>query len=121
VLTSALLQGWSVPVVARFLNVAGTQPPASVFPLEFEAPKGSDTDLVDFIVPYNAAVIGRPIVELGLPGDSLIVLIIRNEQFIVPSGGTVLEAGDSILALVNKENLPGVRAVLSKVVTPVAT
>jgi len=33
----------------------------------------------------------------------------------VPSGGTVLEAGDSILALVNKENLPRVRGVLSEV------
>jgi cell volume regulation protein A len=115
VLTSALLQGWSVPFVARLLNVADTKTRRSTFPLEFEAPKGTDTDLVDFIIPYDALVIGKPIVELGLPADSLIVLIIRNEQFIVPSGGTVLEAGDSILALVNKQNLPTVRDVLSEI------
>ncbi len=46
---------------------------------------------------------------------STTILIIRNEQFIVPAGGTVLQAGDSILALVNKENLPRVRGVLSEV------
>jgi len=38
-----------------------------------------------------------------------------HELFIIPSGGTVLEAGDSILTLVNKENLPRVRAALSEV------
>ncbi|MBI3004864.1 MAG: potassium/proton antiporter, partial [Ignavibacteriales bacterium] len=74
-----------------------------------------DTDMVDFIIPYHSAVSGKSIVELGMPGDSLVVLIIRNEKFIVPSGGTVLEDGDTILALVNKNNLPEVRKILSEV------
>ena len=50
--------------------------------------------------------------ELGLPRDSLIVLINRNESFLVPSGGTILEAGDVVLVLVNKGNLAEVREIL---------
>ncbi len=113
VLTSTLFQGWSIPFVARLFTVDAPRERTPSCPLEFDAPKGTDTDLVDLMVPYNSAVVGRSIVELGLPSDSLIVLIIRNEDFIVPSGGTVLESGDTILTLVNKRNLPIVRDLLA--------
>jgi cell volume regulation protein A len=50
-----------------------------------------------------------------MPKDSLIILINRNEEFIVPSGGTVLQEGDQVSALVNKANLPQVSEIFSKV------
>lgn len=115
VLTSTLLQGWSIPIVARWLAVDAPLEMRPRYPLEFEAPQGIDTDMVDFIIPYNSAISGKSIVDLGMPDDSLVVLIIRNEKFIVPSGGTLLEDGDTILALVNKNNLPDVRRILSEV------
>ena len=65
-------------------------------------------------MPYNSEADGKPIVELGMPTDSLIVLVSRNESFLVPSGGTVLQEGDTVLVLVNKNNLPEVRSVLGK-------
>ncbi|MGH2567745.1 MAG: potassium/proton antiporter [Bacteroidota bacterium] len=114
VLTSALLQGWSIPLAARLLKVDTPLVPKKQYPIEFEPTEGVDTDLVDFILSYNSALAGKSIVEVGMPPDSLIVLISRGEKFIVPSGGTTLEDGDTILALVNKENLPAVRAVLSQ-------
>lgn len=113
VLTSALFQGWSIPFVARMLRIDAPLPTVQRVPLEFETPKGSDTELYDFIVPYNSAAVNKPIVELGLPKGCLIVLIIRNEKFVVPSGGTVLEPGDTILALVNKAHLDEFRNILT--------
>ena len=83
-------------------------------PLEFSSSDNKETELVDFIVPYHSAIIGRPVVELGLPKDSLIVLISRNDKFVVPSGGTVLEEGDTLLALVTKQNVGEVRRILSQ-------
>lgn len=115
VLTSALLQGWSIPTVAKFLKVAKPMPRLSRLPLEFIPSKQTDTDLVEFVVPFNAAVVGKSIVELGMPKDSLIVIITRNEEFLVPSGGTVLDAGDAILALVNKTNLSQIREIFSRI------
>lgn len=114
VLTSALLQGWSIPAVARLFKVDAPQPRKRQYPIEFEPAAGMETELVELIVPAHAAVAGKALVELGMPRDSLIVLISQNEEFIVPSGGTVLNEGDVVLALVNKRNLPEVRAIFSK-------
>jgi len=114
VLTSALLQGWSIPAVARFLSLDAPLVPKRHYPIEFAPLQGVDTQLVDLIVPYNSAAAGMSVVELGLPQDSLIVLISRNDDYLVPSGGTVLQGGDTLLVLVNKTNLPDVRAVLER-------
>jgi cell volume regulation protein A len=114
VLTSALLQGWSIPVVARLLRLRTPLKPRRRYPIEFEPQEGVDAELIEFIIPYSSAIAGKTIVELGLPDDSLIVLINRNESFLVPSGGTILEAGDVVLVLVNKNNLADVREILMR-------
>lgn len=114
VLTSALMQGWSIPAAARLFRVDAPRELKRRYPLEFSPVEGIDTELVDLIVPYNSAAAGKSIVELGMPEDSLIVLIGRNENLLVPSGGTVLQEGDTVLVLVNKNNLPHVRTILGK-------
>lgn len=114
VLTSALLQGWSVPLVARALHLDAPPGVARRHPIEFAPVEGVDAELIDLIIPYNAAVAGKSIVELNMPQDSLIVLISRNDDYIVPSGGTVLQESDTALVLVNKKNLATVRGIFEK-------
>ncbi len=114
VLTSALLQGWSIPVIARLLRLDAPFEQKRRYPIEFAPLEGVDTELIDLIIPYSSALAGKSIIELDLPQDSLIVLISRNENFIVPSGGTVLQESDTVLVLVNKSNLPAVRAIFEK-------
>ena len=114
VLTSALLQGWSIPIIARLLRLDAPFEQKRRYPIEFAPLEGVDTELVDLIVPYNSSIAGKSIIELDLPQDSLIVLISRNEEFIVPSGGTVLQESDTVLVLVNKNNLPAVRAIFER-------
>jgi cell volume regulation protein A len=114
VLTSALLQGWSIPAVARLMRLQAPPEMKRHYPIEFAPMEGVDTQLVDFIIPFNAAIAGRSIVELGLPPDSLIVLVNRDEKFFVPSGGTVLEGGDVVLVLINDKNIGEVREKLMK-------
>lgn len=114
VLTSALLQGWSIPAIARWLRLDAPFEPKRRYPIEFAPMEGADTELVDLIVPYDSAVVGQSLVELSLPHDSLIVLISRNDNFIVPSGGTILQESDTVLVLVNKSNLSAVREIFAK-------
>lgn len=76
--------------------------------------EGVDTELVDLIVPYDSAVAGKSIIELDLPRDSLITLVSRNDGFIVPSGGTVLQESDTVLILVNKNNLAAVKEIFAE-------
>jgi len=110
-----MFQGWSIPLAARALRLDAPMDRKLRYPIEFAPVDGVDTELVDMMVPYNSAIAGSAIVELGLPRDSLIVLISRNDNFLVPSGGTILQEGDTILVLVNKTTLPQVRAILSRV------
>ncbi len=114
VLTSVLLQGWTLVPAAKVLKVDAPFEKKKQYPIEFNPMEGVDTELIDFIIPYDSAVTKKPIVELGFPNDSRIVLIWRNEKSIVPSGGSVLEEGDTILALVNNGNIEEVKNILSQ-------
>lgn len=114
VLTSALFQGWSMPAVAKWLHLEMPVHKKHSYPIEFEPQGNVDTQLIDLMIPMNSQVIGKSIVELGMPADSLVVLINRDDNFIVPSGGTNIEEGDTLLVLVNKNNLPVVRSIISQ-------
>jgi cell volume regulation protein A len=114
VLTSALLQGWTVPIAAKKLRLDAPMKKSLQYPIEFAPSEHSDTQLIDLMVPVNSDIIGKTIVELGLPADSLVVLINRDDTYVVPSGGTMIEESDTLLVLVNNETLPIVRSIISK-------
>ncbi|MCU7493689.1 MAG: potassium/proton antiporter [Ignavibacteria bacterium] len=114
VLTSALLQGWTINPMARLLKVDTPEVKVPQSPIEFSQVEGMDADLVDFYVFEGSKNVGKSLVELRLPHDSLVVLINRNENYIVPSGGTTIENGDILLILVSNENLNKVKEILSR-------
>lgn len=119
VLTSVLLQGTSIPLVVQWLGLAERQLHRARHPLEFEEGAGGmDTTLMDFIVPYNSKATGKPLLELGLPQGSVIALISRNDKYIVPTGTTVLEPGDVLLILLNKDAVADVNRILSATQPP---
>lgn len=112
VLTSVLVQGTSIPIVARWLGVDEPVRARRRSPLEFEPTQGIRGDLVEMEVPSDAGVVGKQIVELGLPAGALFALIGRDDNFLVPGGSTVIEAGDNILVLADDESLVKVRQLL---------
>ncbi len=114
VLTSTLLQGWSIPPVARFFKVDAPAERRRKYPLEMISSDGINTGLVDLVLPAGSAAAGKSIVELGLPRDTLIVLVGRNDTYLVPTGGTVLEEGDTLLALAGDAQLPALRSALGQ-------
>ncbi|MCG3177274.1 MAG: K(+)/H(+) antiporter NhaP2 [Candidatus Omnitrophica bacterium] len=114
VLLSVLLQGTTIPLVAKWLKVDAPLEHKRRYPIEFEPTEGVNTDLVEYMIPFNAAVAGKAIYELGLPADCLVTMICRNDQFIVAGGKTVLEEGDIVLALVNPETQKTLLSIFSK-------
>lgn len=113
VLTSVLLQGTSIPLVVQWLGLATSQRSRPRFPLEFEEREGADATLMDFIIPYHSPAVGKPLMGLGLPHESVITLIIRGDKYVVPTGTTMLESGDVLLVLLKKESIAGVNRILS--------
>jgi len=113
VLTSVAIQGTSIVPLAKRLGVDAPLQPKRQYPIGAEPMEGIDTDLVEFIIPPNSAVAGKPIVGLGLPSGSLITLISRDEQFLVPDGATTLLEGDVVLVLATAANAKQVGGILS--------
>lgn len=113
-LTSALVQGWSIPLVARIFRVKGKTEIESHLPIEMTDSIKTNNDLLDLIIPQNSAVAGKTLAELSLPPESLITVIYRDNDYVVPSGGSVLEEGDMILVLVNKDNISIVKNIFTK-------
>lgn len=105
VLTSVLVQGMSIGWMAQWLGVNAETPTLPRYPLEFIPDVSINSRLVEIAIPPTAPVVGRSILQMGLPNGALIVLVRRGLESVVPNGGTVLEAGDRLLLLANEDAL----------------
>src|SRR5437868_2206710 len=64
--------------------------------LQFE---GGKARLEEVTLAEGSPAVGRQVSELGMPRDSTLVAIVRDEHVIVPRGDTSLHAGDEVLVL----------------------
>jgi potassium/hydrogen antiporter len=104
VLLSILLQGTSVSHVARWLKVTVVAPPRRQYPIEYIPTEGLKGNLKEVHIPPASPVVGKAVFELRLPPEFLVILVVRGEEFLIPSGGTVLQKEDILLALSNEED-----------------
>ncbi|MGQ3685284.1 MAG: potassium/proton antiporter [Candidatus Loosdrechtia sp.] len=109
VLTSVLLQGTSIPLIARWLRVDAPIMPKRLYPLEYTPMDGLKSELKELYIPPDSNIAEKAIVELGLPANFLIILIVRGNDFVLPSGKTILQANDTLLALSDKQSFAEVQ------------
>lgn len=113
VIASVFIQGTSIPLFSKMLKLDVPLADRKTYPIEFEKTEGIDAELTDIIVSYNSAVIGKMIRELNIPEKCLIMLISRNDKFIIPSGSTIIEGGDVLLVLANNNDLKLLQGILT--------
>jgi cell volume regulation protein A len=104
-LTSVLIQGTTLPYVAKLLHL--TLPEKVKSHINYIELSDRDKSLLTEIsIPGNCGVINKPLVDLGIPKSTLIVLIKRTGKYFVPDGSTRLQMND-ILYLIseNKEDI----------------
>lgn len=111
VLVSALVQGWTLPVLARYLKleVPSRSPPPVT--LEITSLRDVDGDIVGYFVDEDCRAANRKIKDLALPEGVVIALIVRDEQVIPPQGRSVLQSGDHVIVVLRLE----VRAVVDRI------
>jgi len=109
VLTSVLLQGTTLTLVARWLGVREALPLTPSSPITY-TPTGHDkNEMTEVEVQRGSDADGGRIVDLHLPPEALVILIHRGGQFLIPRGATELLAGDSVLVLAGEAELQEVR------------
>jgi cell volume regulation protein A len=105
VLTSALLQGWTTALAAKILKLDAAPESKIESPVEFSYPPDSNMTLINLKVKDKADVINKSLVQIPELKGSLIVTIMRNDQYFVPSGGSVLNNGDILQVLTEKQQI----------------
>jgi potassium/hydrogen antiporter len=102
--TSVLIQGTTLPIVAKWLKVVVPKNVKRKTILDLELSDTIKSELVELLLPGNSKAIGKQIVNLEFPKTAMIILLSRNGKYIQPNGSTVLEEGDKLLVLAdNKE------------------
>jgi cell volume regulation protein A len=97
--SSVLLQGTTLPLVARLLKVSVPQRIKRKFPLDIEIKDDFKTELMELDVPSSSPAIGKAVVELDLPRSALIVLIHRDGKYMTVNGETMIQANDHLLVM----------------------
>jgi potassium/hydrogen antiporter len=100
VIVSALAQGWTVPVVARWLRLEAPAAPEPPLTLEISSLRELPSDIVDYTATPGCAAAGRLIRELELPGDVVVAMIVRGERVVPARGSTTIEPGDHVFLVV---------------------
>jgi cell volume regulation protein A len=98
VLASTLLQGTTIPAVARWLRVEG--PAYEAEPVWAGEPVRRD--LVEYRVPDHSPIVGRQVAQAGLPAGADVVLLRRYDTFVVVRGSTRLRRQDVLLLLADE-------------------
>lgn len=79
--------------------------PRPAYPLEYNGSADIGSEFRELQVDPGTVADGKAIVELRLPPELLVLLIARGNEFLVPSGGTILRAGDRLLVLSEEKAL----------------
>ena len=74
--------------------------------------EGGRAKLAEVTLADTSPSLDKEIGEVGLPRDSTVVAILRDEKVVVPRGETILRLGDEVLVLVTDESEEAVRALL---------
>ncbi len=115
VLTSVLLQGKTLAAAARLLGLDTWFRISPSYPLSFDRTPGSageETREVD--LRADSCVVGRTVSELNFPEGVTILLVHRGTRFLIPKGGTRLEAEDTLLIFGEYASLTEVEALLAR-------
>lgn len=97
--SSVLIQGTTLPLMAKWLHVRVPENLKRKFPLDFEMKEDSKSELIELDITADSTAIGRAVVDLRLPSTALIVLIHRHGKYLTATGDTVIEEGDHLLIM----------------------
>jgi cell volume regulation protein A len=114
VLTSVLAQGTMLPYMARLLRVDAPLVSRPPYPIAFVPTRPIQSELLELTIQPGSKAAHRRILDLeDLPQTTLIVLIRRGAEFVVPRGSTMLEEGDNLLVLAEPADLSTLKDLVS--------
>jgi cell volume regulation protein A len=102
VLTSVLIQGTTLPIVARWLDLERPAGSRSLSPYDLEISPELRGELRRLLVPLGSPAIGKTMISLHFPLGVLTTRIERHGVHIFPSGSTCILAEDRLTVITSK-------------------
>ncbi|AUC23830.1 K+/H+ antiporter [Polaribacter sejongensis] len=102
--TSVLIQGTTLSLFSKWLNVALPEklsPVAENDRYILNLPKSAMKELK---IPANSTAVNKRIVDLHFPTCAFISMIKRDGKFVRPGGATVIEANDTLVILLDNDH-----------------
>lgn len=100
-IVSLIIQGTTVSRMARLLKLS-TPMPKTGNDFGVELPDEIDSDLRDMTVTEEVLARGETLKEMNLPKGTLVMIVKRGEEYLIPNGTLKLKLGDKLLLISEK-------------------
>ena len=100
--TSILIQGTTLSVVAKWLGVVIPEKAKKLSPTDLLFSEDPKTIMREISISSECFATNKKIVELGFPKNAIIAMIKRGDKFITPSGSTKIESDDTLIVLADR-------------------
>lgn len=99
---SLVIQGSTISFFAKLLHL---DTPFEKTGNDFgvELPEELDTNLRDMVLTEEMLVKGNTLADMNIPKGTLVMLVKRNDEFIIPNGTVHLKEGDKLLLISENE------------------
>jgi len=102
--TSVLMQGTSLPIVAKWLKLVVPVNLKKKTVLDLELAWETKSIYSTILIQPDFTCIGKSIVDIGLPNSIVIALIERDNKFFISEGSTQLLVGDKLYFMADDSN-----------------
>ena len=75
--------------------------------------KGEQAEVLEAVAMETSDIVDKPLNMISMPKGSLVTGIIRQDQFIIPSGNSVILPGDRIILFAVRQAIPKIEKILA--------
>ncbi|WP_416448480.1 potassium/proton antiporter [Leeuwenhoekiella sp. A2] len=103
--TSILIQGTTLSIVAKWLNVSLPEQAKKLTPTDLLLAENPKAEMKEMLITRDCFAVDKKIVELGFPKNAIIAMIKRDDSYIIPNGTTKIEADDILIVLADRSSI----------------
>lgn len=103
--TSVLIQGTTLSVVAKWLRVALPERVKKLSATDLLLTENPKAEMKEIYIDSDFVVVDKKIVEIGFPRNAIIAMIKRGDSYITPNGSTKIEASDTLIVLADRAEI----------------
>lgn len=103
--TSILIQGTTLSIIAKWLNVGLPETQKKLSATDLLLAENPRAEMKELLITPNCAAVDKNIVELGFPKNAIIAMIKRENASIIPNGLTTIKAQDTLIVLADRPKI----------------